>query len=809
MASSVYEDDSSDSNLSQDYALNYCDSFNSQESAKETNSSTDYLNNVNVIHKLNNRQLYGRVTKNSRAKTERIFDYIHCQCKFKLDQLIPSADLMSHIFMGFTLCGQFFISYKEKLIEGTINLFATIEYELYIWRFVPGEKLKYISSYRIFKLLKEPEGLDRIMFTQFPTDPYKLICYGLGLANPVMAFLTILTLPTPNCKYCKTTASCYSKLRQGWCTKHGFMLHYMFSLAQPAPIFDPQVSLAYPDHVVINTGHYIHILNVSSSEPSPPPLVATLTKEEDIKASTQGSCNFADNFSEVSETDRFSTNSVVEAILEDFSEYDLEGNDCNKPFHELNISCEPLNVTGKSYHNTLVQNIVDPRLKRLQNAKECIFSMPQSSGIQKSVEKTKIDKKIAEKAYEFIEENEKYEKLSSFRKKRLADKKYEFSEDNSENIVPFNSLRKERRYLYRSQNRCIRSPDFNTSLFLSPRSPGIRSPMQSPNSRNAGQFSPGGARTLCSPSMRNSPHHSKSPISPRESARKFNVYSPILDSDCSDYESKLILRPANVSSTSHIVNNDLIRQHQHNVGLLIVDSKRDEASKWIKKVVRRYSSMDFEDSSLVSGQSRDEYNIPIEIPLIVQTLTDQQLDIVPEFKADQVTETQLIITQRTFDCEQFVQRRAQKLCSELHLEFLHCEDYDIKLLHICPIDGHIVCQAVIKIGALQLNETHSKPDVYIASCIFTWNIATDAFELIEPPDKHKLQPLTNTTQMLQIYIPPNNNKKVLVLDFDCRHSSKQTLRDYHDNFEVTLESKVYRVWQPLFQNGYSTLSDSE
>lgn len=39
-------------------------------------------------------QLYGRVTKNSRAKTERIFDYIHCQCKFKLDQLIPSADLM-------------------------------------------------------------------------------------------------------------------------------------------------------------------------------------------------------------------------------------------------------------------------------------------------------------------------------------------------------------------------------------------------------------------------------------------------------------------------------------------------------------------------------------------------------------------------------------------------------------------------------------------------------------------------------------------------------------------------------------------
>lgn len=78
----------------------------------------------------------------------------------------------------------------------------------------------------------------------------------------------------------------------------------------------------------------------------------------------------------------------------------------------------------------------------------------------------------------------------------------------------------------------------------------------------------------------------------------------------------------------------------------------------------------------------DDYNIPIEIPLIVQTLSDQHLDIVPEFKADEISETQLIITQRTFDCERFVQRRAQHLCAESHLEFLHCEDYDIKLLYV-------------------------------------------------------------------------------------------------------------------------------
>lgn len=57
MASSVYDDDSSDSNLSQDYVVKYCDSFNSQESVKETHLSSEHTNNFRVIHKLINRQV--------------------------------------------------------------------------------------------------------------------------------------------------------------------------------------------------------------------------------------------------------------------------------------------------------------------------------------------------------------------------------------------------------------------------------------------------------------------------------------------------------------------------------------------------------------------------------------------------------------------------------------------------------------------------------------------------------------------------------------------------------------------------------
>jgi hypothetical protein len=84
--------------------------------------------------------------------------------------------------MGFTLCGQYFISFTERTFEHLLpyNFNASYEYELYLWRFVPGEKLRYVSKHRIFKHLRGLEVLDKIMFMQFPMDPHKILCYGLA-----------------------------------------------------------------------------------------------------------------------------------------------------------------------------------------------------------------------------------------------------------------------------------------------------------------------------------------------------------------------------------------------------------------------------------------------------------------------------------------------------------------------------------------------------------------------------------------------------------------------------------------------------
>ncbi|KAJ8920047.1 hypothetical protein NQ315_011700 [Exocentrus adspersus] len=419
MASVVSEYENSDGNFSdfsqcslawEEIASERCESnsFGLLENTKSSNLATN----------ISNRQLYGRFTRNPKAKTERIFDGIHTKCRFALNSLIKDPDAYSHIFMGFTMCGQYFVSYTEKLYEDlTPTSFTTnYEYELYLWRFVPGHKLNFVSKHRIFKHLKGPDVLDKIMFMQFPKDLFQIICYGLVATNPDLVYITVLTIPSPkSCRHCDGNFSPYDEsVNLGWCIRHGFILHYMLSMSQPTPPFDPNISLAYPNHLVINTGHHIHILNVSTSEPVQMYVSIPSVKDEDTKTTSQTPTHtFTDTLSEVSESasEHFGSNSIVDAILEDFSEYDLESNECNKPFHELNISCEPLNVTGKSYHNALVQNIVDPRLKRLQtSSKDYLFSVPQSSGVQKPSEKSKIDKKIAEKAYEFIEENEKYEK---------------------------------------------------------------------------------------------------------------------------------------------------------------------------------------------------------------------------------------------------------------------------------------------------------------------------------------------------------------------------------------------------------------
>lgn len=89
----------------------------------------------------------------------------------------------------------------------------------------------------------------------------------------------------------------------------------------------------------------------------------------------------------------------------------------------------------------------------------------------------------------------------------------------------------------------------------------------------------------------------------------------------------------------------------------------------------------------------------------------------------------------------------------------------------------------MKLGAVEASESCGKPPVYIASCMFVWNIVTDRFELIDS-EQSKLIPLAMFQEIEEISIPHLNCKKPLVMEYRRFHMSKLKLRDYNNDYEV-------------------------
>lgn len=95
---------------------------------------------------------------------------------------------------------------------------------------------------------------------------------------------------------------------------------------------------------------------------------------------------------------------------------------------------------------------------------------------------------------------------------------------------------------------------------------------------------------------------------------------------------------------------------------------------------------------------------------------------------------------------------------------------------------------MIKIGAVGMLENSCKPTLYMANCIFLWNIVTDSFELIESSEHARLEPVETFKKLPQIEVPKINCKKVLVMSYRRHHNSKLKLRDYNNCYEIFMDN---------------------
>lgn len=279
------------------------------------------------------------------------------------------------------------------------------------------------------------------------------------------------------------------------CIKCNFTIHTKYCRADTDPVFNPSVNLQCLDKILIVANGLIHMMHIDlHMNKQVKPYTNTIDikyvrARQKSKESNQPDEESADlvslpnNFTKCSEqstkTAKEKSNittainndpsiaknpepkNIVEKIIADFAECETEFtttekqqqpriNNTQNNFNELVITCrnnvdKPLRSTSSTKVRLLnhrSNRIISKSVTNLKNSITKVdfgtLNTTIPSGSSNNANKN-LDK--AAKAYEFSEDNEKCEKISTFRKRRLADKKYEFSEDNTENIIPYNRMR--------------------------------------------------------------------------------------------------------------------------------------------------------------------------------------------------------------------------------------------------------------------------------------------------------------------------------------------------------------------------------
>lgn len=295
----------------------------------------------------------------------------------------------------------------------------------------------------------------------------------------------------------------------------------------------------------------------------------------------------------------------------------------NKFFEELVITCS--GNSGNSTTDTATSSkTISNRVRLLNHRSNPIYTKtlnPTRNGITTvdlqgsstpsttTTSNKALDK--AAKAYEFSEDNEKCEKISTFRKRRLADKKYEFSEDNSENIIPFAKLRSNRQMTFRANP--YSSPNSQNSGFISPSHTNFDIVHTHRASPNHGFRSPCGSpvsnRHIMSPPVRasslygRSPTYTKSFSSPRLLGRRTyfdQMDSPLqlLSPRSDEFEVLKTIQPLNGVKPTNV---DVT-----NYGFISgnVDKLETEKPSCSKKLVRRFVEVDDATSVITSEEGK-------------------------------------------------------------------------------------------------------------------------------------------------------------------------------------------------------------
>lgn len=442
---------------------------------------------------------------------------------------------------------------------------------------------------------------------------------------------------------------------------------------------------------------------------------------------------------------------IVARIIADFDEFDspmdvvlpFAKSAASKRFEELVINTTSIvpPVSTSSSHKS-----------RFATQRRLMAAHSAAPSTTTAVAPPKPDVAAASRAYEFSEETEKYEKISSFRKRRLADKKYEFSEDNSENIIPFAKLR------MRRQTRLIGSPTMTSDAGQSPQatqhthraspSHGFRSPCGSPvGNRFIIMSPPSGVRGVGMAQLYGrSPTYKPFGSSPRHVVHtkrtsasggyhfdvgdfitsRNTIYSPLLLSPRSDADFEMFRHTPSSTSSVH----PLTEVKPSNISTdpafalvntaAFVDKSADAKPVCAKKLVRHYVEED-DTTSVITSEEDDcispGYHTSLPVEVHGACYSGMQLVSAASYQqrllrgnaigsvAVAAMNPAVLVTQHTFDLETLTYHIANRLCVMHHKQYGFFYDWACEPVHVsstsfkCISQSYVICYLSIRRSA--------------------------------------------------------------------------------------------------------------
>lgn len=278
--------DASSSDTTSDYCYEWFSDITSEKSEYVIVGQKPCLSHRrskrHLLQKLFLREIRGCLSAHNYASEERLFATVPSWRHLPLLHVIPKSALEAgHIVMGLTQCGQFLLTYTYTMdVSGTTSLY---KYLLHWWAFTPNHVARKVAEVTLFGNYTIYRELS-IVISQWPLERNKLVIHGLctnwlHLQPTDRAYLTITTVPSlENCKDCLKVAASYEEegeeLAANWdgcvrcnCLQHGLTVHTTYEVISPYPRFRATVCLNYWNHVVVNTGNFLHVLRVDLDIP--------------------------------------------------------------------------------------------------------------------------------------------------------------------------------------------------------------------------------------------------------------------------------------------------------------------------------------------------------------------------------------------------------------------------------------------------------------------------------------------------------------------------------------------------------------